>query len=108
MRRIFLAVGLLSFAVLWAQDSPEQVIRGTKQFSQRVVISQLENPWELTWGPDNMLWTTERTGKRISRIDPASGTHRIAVTIDEVSAPGSQDGASGKPCRGVRPCAGRP
>jgi PQQ-dependent dehydrogenase (s-GDH family) len=95
MRRIFLAVGLLSFAVLWAQDSPEQVIRGTKQFSQRVVISQLENPWELTWGPDNMLWTTERTGKRISRIDPASGMHRIAVTIDEVSAPGSQDGLLG-------------
>lgn len=95
MKRILVAVGLLTFAMLWAQDSPEQVIRGTKQFGQRVLISGLDNPWEITLGPDSMLWVTERTGKRISRIDPASGAQKIAVTIDEVSAPGGQDGLLG-------------
>ena len=95
MKRIFVAAALFSFAVLWAQDSPDDVIRGTKRFSQRVLISGLENPWEVTWGPDSMLWVTERTGKRISRIDPASGEQKIAVTIDEVSAPGGQDGLLG-------------
>ncbi|MDA0206508.1 MAG: PQQ-dependent sugar dehydrogenase [Acidobacteria bacterium] len=99
MTRIVLSLGLFtfiaSFGMLSAQDSPEQVIRGTKQFRQSVLISSLDNPWELTWGPDNMLWVTERTGKRISRIDPANGAQRIAITLDEVSAPGGQDGLLG-------------
>lgn len=95
MKRTLLALGLLNLVLLWSQDSPEQVVRGTKEFSQRVVISQMENPWEMTWGPDDMLWITERTGKRISRVDPANGVHRIAVTVDEISAPGSQDGMLG-------------
>jgi PQQ-dependent dehydrogenase (s-GDH family) len=55
----------------------------------------LEGPWELAWGPDNMLWVTERTGKRVTRIAPTSGERKIAITIDEVSAPGGQDGLLG-------------
>jgi len=42
-----------------------------------------------------MLWVTERTGKRILRIDPRTGEHHLAITIEEVSAPGSQDGLLG-------------
>ena len=98
MKRTVLSVALITlalFGILWAQDSPEQVVRGTKQFGQRVLISGLDNPWEVTWGPDNMLWVTERSGRRISRIDPASGVQKVAVTIDEVSAPGGQDGLLG-------------
>ncbi len=79
----------------FAQDGPESVLRGTKQFNKRVVISGLAGPWELTWGPDNKLWVTERTGKRVVRIDPASGERTVAITIDQVSAPGGQDGLLG-------------
>ena len=78
-----------------AQDGPDSVIRGTKQFRKRVLISGLAGPWELTWGPDKMLWVTERTGKRIIRVDPATGERHVAITIDEVSAPGGQDGLLG-------------
>jgi PQQ-dependent dehydrogenase (s-GDH family) len=78
-----------------AQDGPESVLRGTKQFRRSVLVSGLAGPWELTWGPDAMLWVTERTGKRITRIDPAAGRMSVAVTIDEVSAPGGQDGLLG-------------
>jgi len=42
-----------------------------------------------------MLWVTERTGKRVTRIDPASGNRSVAMTIEEVSAPGGQDGLLG-------------
>lgn len=77
------------------QDTPDTVILGTKQFSEKVLISGLEGPWELTWGPDEMLWVTERTGKRVSRIDPKNGQKSVAITIDEVSSPGSQDGLLG-------------
>ena len=64
------------------QDSPESVQPPNKIFAKKVVISGLSNPWEITWGPDNKLWVTERTGKRITRVDPTSGQQKVAITID--------------------------
>jgi len=81
--------------MLWAQDSPDSVLKETKRFQKRVVISGLEGPWEITLGPDGMLWVTERTGKRVVRVDPATGEKKVAITIEEVSAPGGQDGLLG-------------
>jgi PQQ-dependent dehydrogenase (s-GDH family) len=99
MNRFVLGWALLSTTVFLgrvsAQDGPDSVVRGTKQFRKSVLISGLAGPWEITWGPDNMLWVTERTGKRVTRIDPASGNRSVAITIEEVSAPGSQDGLLG-------------
>ncbi len=46
-------------------------------------------------GPDGMLWVTERTAKRVTRVNPANGERKVAVTLDEVSAPGGQDGLLG-------------
>ena len=93
MKRMTLTV--LFLLNLSAQDGPETVMRGTKQFHRTVLASGLAGPWELAWGPDNMLWVTERTGKRITRIDPATGKRNVAITVDEVSAPGAQDGLLG-------------
>ena len=98
MNRVYRA-GLIS-SVLWAnflmgQNGPESVLPGTKQFSRSVLISGLAGPWELTWGPDSMLWVTERTGKRVTRVNPGNGQKTVAITIDEVSAPGAQDGLLG-------------
>lgn len=98
MKRSLLSIlTALTVFTFWvqAQHAPESAVRGTKQFSEKVLVSGLEGPWELTWGPDNMLWVTERTGKRITRVDPKSGTKKVAATIDEVSAPGAQDGLLG-------------
>ena len=98
MRKPFVAAvvcGLLLFVTLIAQDGPETVVRGTKQFRQSEVVTGLAGPYEVTWGPDNMLWVTERTGKHITRVNPATGEKKVAVTIDEVFAPGGQDGLMG-------------
>ncbi len=88
-----LLTSVICFVV--AQNGPETVLPASKQFSKRVVTSGLAGPWELTWGPDAKLWVTERTGKRVVRIDPVSGERSVAITIDEVSAPGGQDGLLG-------------
>jgi len=82
-------------AAVSAQDGPDSVQRGTKQFSKRVVTAGLAAPWEITWGPDNMLWVTERTGKQVTRVNPATGEKNVAITIEEISAPGGQDGLLG-------------
>ncbi len=89
------AVCLTVIVSVIAQDGPETVVRGTKEFRQTEVVTGLAGPWELTWGPDNMLWVTERSGKRITRVNPATGERKVAVTIDEVQAPGGQDGLMG-------------
>ena len=95
MRSSPLAALLLTALAAPAQDSPDSVLRPTKQFRKTVVTSGLAGPWEITWGPDHMLWVTERTGKRVTRVNPATGERRVAITIAEVSAPGGQDGLLG-------------
>jgi glucose/arabinose dehydrogenase len=66
-----------------------------ERFEMRVVASDLEDPWELTYGADGYLWVTERVGKRVVRIDPADGRRKVAVTIDEVQQQLGQDGLLG-------------
>lgn len=94
IRASFLAPALL-LGLLQAQDGPETVIRGPKQFKKSTVITGLAGPWEITWGPDSHIWVTERTGKQILRVDPATGEKKLAATLPEVAAPGGQDGLLG-------------
>ncbi|MFT4523567.1 MAG: glucose/arabinose dehydrogenase, partial [Bacteroidia bacterium] len=42
------------------------------------IITGLDVPWELLWGPDNHLWLTERNGK-ISRVNPTNGQRKIIL-----------------------------
>ena len=68
---------------------------GPESFVSRVVATGLGSPWEVTWGPDGFLWVTERVGKRVVRINPATGSQSVAVTIDDVSQTMAQDGLLG-------------
>lgn len=47
------------------------------------VISGLNVPWELVWGPDNWIWFTEQSGT-ISKVNPKTGEKIELVKIDEV------------------------
>lgn len=58
-------------------------------FSFRVVTSGLSMPWEVVVGPDNHLWITERTGRRVVRVNPASGAVIPALTVDDSYDPGT-------------------
>jgi PQQ-dependent dehydrogenase (s-GDH family) len=64
-------------------------------FTFRVVTTGLQNPWEVTWGPDQNLWVTERTGKRITSVNPSDGSKTTLATIDEVFQNHGQDGLLG-------------
>ena len=66
-----------------------------EQFTTRVVATGFDDPWEVTWGPDGFLWITERTGKRVVRVNPLDGSRKVAVTIDEVQQKLAQDGLLG-------------
>jgi PQQ-dependent dehydrogenase (s-GDH family) len=68
---------------------------GPESFASRVVAADLANPWEVTWGPDGHLWITERTAFRVTRVNPANGSRRVALTLDDVYQSVVQDGLMG-------------
>src|SRR5437867_1794599 len=82
---------LASFVGVPVQDA----VSSTEPFSMRVVASSLENPWQMRWGPDGRLWVTERTGKRVVRVNPADGSRIVAVTIADAVQHHAQDGVLG-------------
>ena len=98
-RRSIAAVFLLVLAVT-ASVSSRQNPRtlgspGPETFTSRVVAAGLANPWDVTWGPDGHLWITERTGFRVTRVNPVDGARRIALTLDDVYQSVVQDGLMG-------------
>ena len=98
MKTLLLMACAVTTAVLSAtatMQDPSVVINPPERFSMRVLASGLEGPWEVAWGPDQQLWVTERTGRRVVRINPADGSRSVAVTIPEVNQSVSQDGLLG-------------
>lgn len=53
----------------------------------RTVIDNIGIPWEILWGPDNMIWMTERQGQ-VSRLNPETGEVLVIATIPEVKQGG--------------------
>lgn len=64
-------------------------------FSMRVVASGLDAPWEITWGPDDRLWITERAGWRVIRMNPATGSYSVVLDVLDVFQVSGQDGVLG-------------
>lgn len=85
----------VSGALLAAQNPRDLQTRGPETFTTRTLAANLDNPWEVTWGPDGWLWVTERTAFRVTRINPADGTRRVALVIDDVYQSVVQDGLMG-------------
>ena len=69
--------------------------QGPESFVSRVVTSGLAGPWEISWGPDGFLWITERTGKRVTRVNPNDGSRTVALTIEDVYQTLAQEGVLG-------------
>lgn len=64
-------------------------------FASKVVTSNLDFPYEIIYGPDENLWVTERTGKRVTLVNPQNGEKKTLLTISEVYQSSGQDGLLG-------------
>jgi aldose sugar dehydrogenase len=58
------------------------------------VASGLDIPWEITWGPDGHIWTTERKGI-VSRINPVAKTKTQILDITSIVYQQSESGLLG-------------
>ena len=61
----FLLLITLSINSVFSQDI---ITVGNTELEVREVITGLDVPWEMKWGPDGFLWITERDGL-VSRIN---------------------------------------
>ena len=92
-----LALALLDASTLAQRPENPRTLHnvGPETFTSRAVVTGLSDPWEVVWGPDGHLWITERTGFRVTRVDPSSGSTRVALTLDDVYQSVVQDGLLG-------------
>ena len=87
--KLFFTSILLSLSLYsWGQEWNFKITPIANSFA-------LNTPWEVTYGPDDMLWITERAGKRITRIDPETGKRDDLVSIQESHQASTQDGVLG-------------
>lgn len=78
------------------QDVPVGLQHGPSDlFSARVLTSGLSNPWEITWGPDDMLWVTERSSGEVTRVDPSTGDQQTLLTLEDFSVDVQHQGLLG-------------
>jgi glucose/arabinose dehydrogenase len=76
------------------REAREQLLKA-EGFSVNVIARNLSAPLNLLYGPDDVLWITERTGKDIVRIDPTNGAKLSAMPIPNVNQSKGQDGVLG-------------
>jgi aldose sugar dehydrogenase len=75
---IFL-ISLILVSCLSQEKTPTQ---SDLALQTRDIITNLNTPWEILWGPDNYIWMTERIGK-ISRVNPETGDSQLLLEISE-------------------------
>lgn len=83
MKKLHFIAGLLTW-VFVAGSFSAALCRNGKLSSPpdtAVIATGLDTPWEILWGPDNMLWITERGGT-VSRINPDSRERVVLLNID--------------------------
>ncbi len=62
-------------------ETPTTTVVSSSPLQVETLVSGLDTPWDLAWGPDGSMWVTERPGL-ISRVDPSTGTLTLVGEID--------------------------
>ncbi|HEY8474149.1 MAG TPA: glucose/sorbosone family PQQ-dependent dehydrogenase [Natronosporangium sp.] len=95
-RRICAALAAAVVAVAGGCFSSGEDGESSLEFAQRVVVTGLSDPWEITFGPDGLLWVTEKSSAEVTLVSVEDGTTQTALTIpDAVHHDGAQDGLLG-------------
>lgn len=69
------------------QTTSAQITLDQTTVDTTTIISGIDIPWEIVWGPDNHIWMTERYG-RISRVNPVTRVQQTLITLTDVRATG--------------------
>jgi glucose/arabinose dehydrogenase len=67
---------------------------GNTEVDVDTVITGLDIPWEIIYGPDDHIWTTERKGI-VSRINPTTGVKNVVLNLTNSVYQQSESGLLG-------------
>lgn len=85
---------LLIFVFLTVNVIQSQILLEETEVDSTTVISGLDIPWEIIYGPDDHLWITERYGK-VSRIFPETGEQTVILDLTETVYQNGESGLLG-------------
>ncbi len=74
----------LLILVGFVMESRPQIFIGTTEIDTSSIVTGLDTPWEILWGPDDHIWLSERNGT-ISRLNPESGDLTELISIGDVN-----------------------
>jgi glucose/arabinose dehydrogenase len=80
---------LISLIIIYGfvMESQSQIFIGSTEIDTNSIVTNLDTPWEILWGPDDHIWLTERNGK-ISRLNPETSEITELITIGDVNEQG--------------------
>ena len=88
MKKLWIVLGIVLLSIGCKKDRDHSGEDDTSvDIKTRTLVSNLSLPWELVYGPDNLIWFTEKSGK-ISRLNPTNSQITLLHTISEVSSQG--------------------
>ncbi|MBT1881913.1 glucose/sorbosone family PQQ-dependent dehydrogenase [Enterobacter mori] len=93
-----IVLSLLAAAPVYAATAAKTehaVVQASEPFSAHVLVSGLDAPWDMIWGPDGYLWVTERKTASVVRIDPNTGEKQVAGTLSGVHVGPQHEGILG-------------
>ena len=86
-RFFYLIIGFMMLGNLAGQTTYQV---GSTTLTESTLISGINLPWEVLWGPDDHVWVTSRQGT-VTRINPETGASTVVLSKAVMS------GGSGDP-----------
>jgi glucose/arabinose dehydrogenase len=85
--QLLIGLTILTLSTIACKKNDDNTPVEPATIKDSIIVSNLNFPWEICWGPDDHIWMTERGGK-ISRVNPNTGAVIPVITINEVQANG--------------------
>ncbi|MFL5774521.1 MAG: PQQ-dependent sugar dehydrogenase [Flavisolibacter sp.] len=68
------------------------VLAQNEPFAKRIVVSGLNSPWEITYGPNDSLWVTENFSYLVKRIKVSNGASTTLLNLSTLKNFSLNDG----------------
>ncbi|MFM7730321.1 MAG: PQQ-dependent sugar dehydrogenase [Flavobacteriales bacterium] len=83
MRHLFITSLLFFISCSHSYFAQSTWTVGSTTLTQTDVVTGVNMPWEILWGPDDYIWCTLRTGK-VLHIDPNTGNYTTLLNISSL------------------------
>ena len=91
-RTASLLFALLVFTISSISQTTWEV--GNTTLTEYDLVTGVQIPWEILWGPDDHIWMTSRKGE-VMRIEPETGNYNVVLERNVISNGSGEPGMLG-------------